>query len=63
MGGRGIRGLKAGVERESCIGTGGIWARLNSGGVQPGGIRGGSHSVVSGRSRDAAGGSEICHEF
>ena len=41
-------------------------ARLNSGGIQAGGVRGESRSVVSRRSRDAAGGSsrsESCQEF
>ena len=54
MGRRGIKDLKARVGWECYISRGGD--RLNSGGVQAGGVRGGSHSVISIRSRDAAGG-------
>ena len=53
-GGWQIRGLKVRVGWECSISRGA--ARLNSGGIQAGGVRGGSHSVVSRRSRDAAGG-------
>ena len=48
MGGRGIRGLKARVERKCCISREGRW---NSGGIQDGKIQGGSYGVVSRRSR------------
>ena len=48
MGRKGIRRLK---ERESAALAEG--ARLNSGGIQAGGVRGGSHSVTS---RDTASG-------
>ena len=44
MGGRGIRSLKARVGRECCISR--RDARLNSRGVQAGGVPGGSHNVV-----------------
>ena len=45
MGGRRLRGLKTRVERERCISRGGTrWARLNSGVIQAGGVRGESHS-------------------
>ena len=47
MGGRGIRNLKARVGRECCFRRGARWGRLNSGGIQAGEFRGGSHSVVS----------------
>ena len=46
-----IRGLKMRVGRECSINREGD--RLYSGGIQVGGVRGGSHSVTSG---DAAGG-------
>ena len=51
MGRQGMRGLKTRVERECSISRGG--ARLCSGGIHVGGVRGGSHSVTSG---DTAGG-------
>ena len=51
MGRREIRGLKTRVGRECSISRGS--ARLYSGGIQIGGVRGRSHSVTS---RDAAGG-------
>ena len=48
MGRRGMRCLRARVERECCISRGvARWARLNSGGIHAGGLRGGSHSVGS----------------
>ena len=46
-----MRGLKTRVGREGSISREG--ARLNRGGMQVGGVRGGSHSVTS---RNAAGG-------
>ena len=51
MGQQGIRGLKTRVERECSISR--QRARLYSGSIQVGGIRGESHSVTSG---DTAGG-------
>ena len=42
MGKRGIKGLKARVGRQCCISRG--RASLNSGGIQVGGVQGGSHS-------------------
>ena len=46
--------------RKCCISRGGArWARLSSGDIQAGGVRGGCHSAgrceISRRSRDAAG--------
>ena len=60
MGGRRIRGLKARVGCECCISRrDATWARLSSGGIPAGGVRGGSHSAgmcgFSKKSRDAAG--------
>ena len=46
MGRWGRRGLEMGVTRECSISKGG--ARLYSGGIRVGGIRGGSHSVTAG---------------
>ena len=67
MGERVIRDLKVRAGRKCCIGKrGGGGGKLNSGGIQAGGIRGGSHSVISRKSREAAGGSsrsESCQEF
>ena len=54
MGRRGITGLKTRVGRERSISRG--RARLYSGGIQVGGIRGGSHRVTS---KDAAGGWQL----
>ena len=62
MGRRGIRGLKVRVGRECCITRG--EARLDGGGIQARGGRGGSHSATvrcnggshSVTGRDAAGG-------
>ena len=54
---RGIRGLETRVGRESSVSRSG--ARLHSGGIHDGGVRGGSHS-------DSAGGSsksESCQEL
>ena len=48
MGGWGIRGWETRVGRESSISRGG--ARLYSGGIHIGGVRGGSHSVTAGGS-------------
>ena len=45
MGRRGIRGLKTRVGREGSISRPG--ARLYSGGIHVGGVRGGSHGVTS----------------
>ena len=53
MGRRRIRGLKARVGRECCICRKG--ARLDSEGIQAGGVQRRSHSAVS-RSRETAGG-------
>ena len=50
MGRGGIRGLKTRVGRSAALAEG---ARLYSGGIQVGGVQGGSHSAMSG---DAAGG-------
>ena len=59
MGGKRIRGLKARVGCECCINRRSRWARLSSGGIPAGGVRGGSHSAgrcgISKKSRDAAG--------
>ena len=60
MGRKATRGLKVQVGRECCIGKAGYrWARLNSGGIQTGRVRGGSHSVgkcgIFRRRRDTAG--------
>ena len=58
---RGIRGLKTRVGRECSISR--LKARLYSGGIHVGGVRGESHSVTSG---DAAGGSsknQSCQEL
>ena len=52
MGGRGIGGLKTRVGQKFCIGRG--EARLYSGGIQTGGVRRESHSVIR-RSREAPG--------
>ena len=49
MGGRRIKDLKARMGSECCISKWG--ARLNSGDIQ---ARGGSHSVISRRSREKA---------
>ena len=46
MGRSGIRGLETRVGRECSISRGG--ARLYSGGIHVGGVRGGSHSVTAG---------------
>ena len=54
MGRRWIEGLKARVWRKSYNSRWGD--RLNSGSIQAGGVRGGSYSVISRRSRDATGG-------
>ena len=51
MGRRGIRSLKTRVARECIISR--RRARLYSGGIRVGGVRGGSHNVMSG---DTAGG-------
>ena len=48
---KGVRGLKTRVWRECSISS--EWTRLYSGGIQVGGVRGGSRSITS---RDAAGG-------
>ena len=53
MDGRGIRGLKVRVGQVLHWHRG---ARLNSQDIEAGGVRGGGHSVISTRSRDAAGG-------
>ena len=45
MGRWGIRGLETRVGRECSISRGG--ARLHSGGIHVGGVRGGSHSVTA----------------
>ena len=62
MGRRGIRSLKTKVGRECSISR--RRARLYSGGIHFGGVRGESHSATSG---DTAGGStsksESCQEF
>ena len=56
MGERGIRGLKAKMSGSAALEKG---ARLSSGGIQAGEVRGRSHSVgrcgISRRSRDATG--------
>ena len=52
MDGRGTRGLKAKMGGECCISRG--EPRLNSGVIQAGGFRGGSHNIVSRRIRDEA---------
>ena len=41
-----IRGLETRVRRKCSISGG--WARLYSGGIHVGGVRGGSHSVTAG---------------
>ena len=69
-----VRSGRKGDKRFEGEGGAGVlhWqrARLNSGGIQAGGVTGGSHTVgrcgISRRSRDAAGGSsrsESCQEF
>ena len=60
MGGKRIRGLKARVECECCISRREArWARLSSGVIPAGELRGGSHSDgrcgISEKSREAAG--------
>ena len=60
MGGMRIRGLKARVGCECCISRREArWARLSSGGMPAGGVRGERHSAgrceISKKSRDAAG--------
>ena len=56
MGGKKIRGLKARVGRECCIRA--ICARLSSGGIQAGRVRGESHSAgrcgISRKNREAS---------
>ena len=47
-----IRGLKASAVFEEGV----LRTKLNSGGIQAEGVRGGIHSVFSRKSRDAAGG-------
>ena len=58
MGGRGRKDLKARVDDSAALAK--QMARLNSEGIQAGGVRGESHSVgkcwTLKRSRDAAGG-------
>ena len=54
MGRWGVGGLKTRVWRNYCLSRGGT--RLNSGGIQAGGVRGGSRGVISRRSSDEAGG-------
>ena len=53
-----IRGLKAWVGGSTILAERAKWARLNSGGIQAGGVRGGSHGAgrcgISRGSRDAA---------
>ena len=65
VGGKGIKGLKVKVSRQCCISRG--RARFNSVGIEPGGVRGGSHSVgrcgISKRSRNVAGGGEQLQEW
>ena len=46
MGRWGIEGLETGVTQECSISRGG--AKLYSGGIRVGGVRGGSHSVTTG---------------
>ena len=46
MGRWGISGLETRVERESSVSRGG--ARLHSGGIHAGGVRGGSYSDLAG---------------
>ena len=52
MGRRGIRSLKTRVERECSISR--RRARLYSGGIHVGGVRGGSHSTTSGGTQQGA---------
>ena len=65
MGGMKIRGLKMRVGCECCISRKG--ARLSSGGIPAGGVRGGSHSAgrcgIPQKSREDSSRSEICQEF
>ena len=53
----GIRGLKRRWCGSAALAKGAIWIRLNSGGIQAGEVRGGSHGDgrcgISSRSRDA----------
>ena len=57
----GIRDLKTRVGRERSISK---WrARLYSGGIHVGGIRGESHSVTSGTQQGSSSKSEGCQEF
>ena len=51
MGGRGARGLRARVSGSAGLAEGG---RLNTRGIQAGGVCQGSHSIISRRNRDAA---------
>ena len=53
---KGIRGLKARVEWDCCISRGG---RLNSRGLQPGGVHGKSYGGICRRSRDTARGGKL----
>ena len=46
MGRWGIKGLETRVRRERSICS--RWARLHSGGIHVGGVRGGSHNVMAG---------------
>ena len=60
MGGKRIRGLKARVGCECCVSRKeASWARLSSGDIPAGELRGGSHSAgrcgISKKSSDAAG--------
>ena len=71
MGGKRIRGLKVRVGCKCCISRRKVTlARLSSGGIPAGGVRGERHSAgrcgiskTTGRSREGSSKSEICQEF